>query len=155
MDPEITEHLTTEIAESLFDGYTRAWSESRHAKIRRGAPSEPDISAIIAALINEPGRAATDFLCEAGGHRPDRDAYDYYLTRDADDFVRKHLRRRNTTDSRSTRIRPDIFVCRCPTGTESSEIVVAIELKGSAWVNYIDCPTGDHPEYSGSSQMTV
>ena len=148
MDSEITEHLTTEIAESLFDGYTRTWSESRYAKINSGAPNEPDISAIIAALINEPGRAATDYLCEAGGHRPDRHAYDYYLTNDADDFVRKHLRRRNTTDDRNTRIRPDIFVSRCPAGTESSELVVAIELKGSAWVNYIHCPTGAHPEYS-------
>lgn len=148
MDPEVTEQLSVEIAKSLFDGYTRSWSEPRHAKILQGTPTEPDISAIISALIDDAGRAATDFLCAAGGHRPDRDGYDYYLVRDTDPSLKKHLRRLRVTDGRSTSIRPDIFICRHRKESESSEIVVATELKGGAWVNYIDCPTGAHPEYS-------
>ena len=47
-------------------------------------------------------------------------------------------------------IRPDIFVCRRRKAWEDDELVVAVELKHHAVVNYINCPTGLHADYSNS-----
>lgn len=49
----MTVGLTDEIAKHLFDGYTRRWSTTRTLKILDGRPTEPDISALIAAYIDE------------------------------------------------------------------------------------------------------
>lgn len=140
--------ITDEIANHLFDGYTRRWSTTRTEKILSSRPTEPDVSALIAAYINEAGIQATNFLATAGGHTPDREHYDYYLSEAWDPLVKEHVRKTRADGSGRTSIHPDLFVCRESKHTDRTEIVVAIELKRDAAVNYIDCPTGAHPEYS-------
>lgn len=140
--------ITEEIAEHLFDGYTRRWSASRVERILSRRPIEPDISALITAYVDEAGIRATNFLAAAGGHSPDREHYDYYLVDAREPLVKGHLRKKRTDGSGRTAIHPDIFVCREPKETDRSEIVLAIELKRDAAVNYINCPTGAHADYS-------
>lgn len=138
--------LPNDINTSCFDGYTKKFSASRHQRILDLRPWEPDISAVIAALIHDAGVAATSFLCLAAGHTPDRSRYDYLIV-DASDLPRAALRRRRTDGGRC-QIRPDIFVTRTEKGTGIEQIVVAVELKLNAWTNYVDCPAGLHVDYS-------
>lgn len=132
----------------LFDGYTGRWSESRHARFLARSPREPDISALIAALLDGAGRAATDFLAQAGGHIPDRERFDYYIVSDVDPLLKQFLRNTSVDGVRISAIRPDIFVCRACKRTGDDELVIAVELKHHAEVNYINCPTGLHADYS-------
>lgn len=139
--------LQNDFRTSCFSGYTARFSASRKQRIFDLLPWEPDISAVIAALIDEAGVAATDFLCSVAGHMPDRLRYDYYIA-DASELPRAALRRRRVDDSGQCGIRPDIFVLRIHKTTGMEQIVVAAELKLDAWVNYIDCPAGIHSDYS-------
>lgn len=139
--------LQNDINTSCFCGYTKRFSEGRLQRIRELHPWEPDISAIIAALIHDAEVAATDFLCLVAGHAPDRARYEYYIV-DASELPRAALRRRRTDGSGQCRLRPDVFVLRIEKGTNIEQIVVAVELKLNAWVNYVRCPTGLHADYS-------
>ncbi|MGP5078237.1 hypothetical protein [Brachybacterium alimentarium] len=137
-----------ELEALLFDGYTGRWSESRYARLLARCPLESDISALIAALVGGAGRAATDFLAHAGGHVPDRERFDYWIVSDVDPVMKQFRRTTSADGARSSAIRPDIFVCRRRKAWEDDELVVAVELKHHAVVNYINCPTGLHADYS-------
>lgn len=132
----------------LFDGYTGRWSESRRTRLLSRSPNEPDISALIAALLDGTGRAATDFLSLAAQHVPDRENYDYYIVSDVDPQLKQFVRRTDADGAPRAAIRPDIFVCRASRQTQEDELVVAVELKHHAVVNYINCPAGLHTDYS-------
>lgn len=47
-----------------------------------------------------------------------------------------------------TRRRPDIVLTRTDAEGEQNELVRAVELKGNAQINYVRCPTDEHPPYS-------
>lgn len=144
----INDATNAEFARTLFDEYTQRWSASRRARFDAMNPHEPDISALIAALLLDAGRAATDYLLTAGGDEPDRGMFDYYLISDSDWMLQPFLREERADGTAMSRITPDIFICRVSKETDRTEIVTAVELKLDAAVNYINCPAGRHEGYS-------
>lgn len=139
--------LQNDVRTSCFDGYVGAFSASRKQRIFDDRPWEPDVSAIISALIDCAETAATDFLCHAAGHKPDRVRYAYHIV-NASELPREALRRHRADGSGPCLVRPDFFVLRIEEQTGFKQIVVAVELKNHAWVNYVRCPAGIHRDYS-------
>lgn len=129
----------------FFQGYVEEWSESRWGRIQEGRVQESDITALLLAT-NESleDRIIEFFIYEAGLLLESGCSY---RLRSSQDPLIKKFRRRDEAGNLVKNV-PDIFVTKESASGDEVTLVVAVELKKNAQVNYINCPTGKHLRYS-------
>lgn len=132
-------------ADLFFQGYLRGWSEDRFYRLRSGRPQEHDITAMMCALQGPAGDAAIEFLLTRAGIPMADHSIGRYEFRSGGDL--DGVRDDPETGKPRARIIPDVFVSFVP-NDGPSRLVVAVEVKKDADVNYIDCPAGVHTSYS-------
>lgn len=135
----------------FFPGDVSRWSPARLARLLTGRSIEPDISALLGALVGRPGECVIDFMMAAAGLGARDEGYDYHLL---DGYWIVENRRVDAHTARLTRREPDFLVTRIPYGGDRHELVVAVEVKGRGAVNYIRCPA-DIPEHRGYSNQLI
>lgn len=138
--------LMKEINEHLWDGMTDSWSDRRWSRITGNRMLEHDASALICSLKGLSQKHAIEFMCKYVGHDMSL-SHKYFISTANNESVHHLLRKRRFDDSGWCSIQPDILICRID-NFGVVEIVVSIELKKSAQVNYVRCPSGRHPIYS-------
>lgn len=134
-------------ARVLFAPHVSSWSARRVQSIRSGVElRETDITAVLCALQDDAEDALIDhLLLVAELPLADRVNYRYHLIRPSE--VRAN--RRRLLNGYPSRVSPDIVVTRTATASDSTaELVLAVEVKRDAPVNYIACPAGIHRDYS-------
>lgn len=98
-----------------------------------------------------PGNCVIDFVLRAANMPPREPEFTYFLLDPR--WVRLN-RRFDERTGRRTRCEPDVVVSRVRDGRERHELVVAVEVKGKAAVNYVRCPA-DVPEHRGYSNQLI
>lgn len=133
---------------SLFAAYVASWSKGRIERIRGGGAEarEADITGVLCALQGEAEDALVDYLLSSAElPLAERQSHRYRVIHPSE--VR--VNRRRLTNRRLTAVTPDIVVQRVSKSSEpTTELVVAVEVKLDAAVNYVACPAGIHLGYS-------
>lgn len=125
----------------FFPGYVQNWSHSMREKLRTGRPLESEVTKMLCALEGPTADAVIDFILAACQiEREDGWIYQLRAANNLDGI-------RDDNGVLFSRCVPDVFVVRCAKGV-ADELIVAVEAKRDAPVNYVSCPTGDHPDYS-------
>lgn len=135
-----------EVGEQLWNEMTDRWSSNRWKRFNSNKMLEHDVSAIICSLMGSSQKHAIEYMCNRVGHEISL-SHKYFISTANDKSVEHLLRKRRFDDSGWCSIQPDILICRIDS-FGNVEIIVSIELKKSAQVNYIKCPSGRHLKYS-------
>lgn len=132
-------------SDMFFQGYLAGWRDGRRRRIATGATNEPDITAVICALQGPAGDAAIDFLLTCAGIPAEAREPGRHEFRHGGDL--DHLRNSPDTGRPLTEVQPDVFISHVPIDGPT-RLVVAVEVKKDAPVNYVACPAGIHESYS-------
>ena len=139
--------LSASGAKFLFAPYVASWSAGRVLRLKDGVTArEADVTAVLCALQGEAEDALIDYLLAAAElPAARRESHRYQLIHPNEVIVN----RRERSPGRLTAVTPDIVVQRvAKSPEETAELVVAVEVKLNAAVNYVDCPAGVHLDYS-------
>lgn len=132
----------------FFEGYVQRWSDSCWSRWENDKMLEGDISAAMCAFFGDLEEKTIDFFCQKMGVKKQiRHFYRLRALSNAEPFI-SDLIGAEVTSGKSTQRRPDIALTRVTNEDSENELVGAIELKGNAQINYVNCPTGEHPNYS-------
>ncbi|GAA1739225.1 hypothetical protein HF984_04980 [Rothia terrae] len=132
----------------FFEGYVKGWSVSCWSRWENETMLEGDISAAMCAFFGDLEEVTINFFCQKMGVKKSaRYAYRLREISSAEPFV-SGLLGSEVTSGKSTQRRPDIALTRTNLDSEQDELIGAVELKGNAQINYVNCPTGEHPHYS-------